>query len=523
VALIEQAQRDLPDKHAEVLVGEITAITAVDHWRAAVALPAVTGDRRANFVVYDGRLRMTDVGLAALRSAADEADVGDQPVVEIVAQALLLAQEMIAQRVLAYRELIDEHGLCVRLLAAEVQLGHPIALAVGPTQDGPDKESRTMSLKPLPLDRIAILQAAIRKAESLLAEDDDLGDDEDEDEDRADEEDKRRSDAIVDDDSHDGEDEDTNNADKYTEIGGPGGPLPLDYELLIEHARRLPGEVERAWSAALDAVGQDEAHAELTARWHALLTATARLAEKHARELREAGLDGRMPLPDDPAVLGVLDLEGDARAQWLAASIGQMGALQAVFAGYRQIMDADTDSVWFREPDDPKWWESGAFAALRSRAFALERLSAEVDMAQANLLGTEDRADPPGGVQVTGSWSYRLHLAEEASVRGDWEAAVIHLWLALRERAAQLADVELASIDDGFEERLAADPEVADFSHGIVMLAGVVRRILAGSPPPLGFSVALTGVLSGAIRRLCSGLSNVLIDAVDASETSDPS
>lgn len=508
--LIEQAQRDLAEKDAESLNEEITAITTVDYWRAAVALPAVTGDRRANLVVDDGRLRLTDAGLAALGSAADEADVGDQPVIEIVAQALLRAQEMIAQRILAYHELIDEHGLFVRLLAAEVQLGHPIALAVGPAQDRPVEESRTMSLKPLPLDRVAILQAAIRNAESLLAEGESL---EDEDEDEDDDED--------DDDEAEADDE----ADEDTEAGGPPGPLPLDYQLLIEHARQLPGEVERAWSAALDAVGQAEAHAELAARWTAVLTATARLAQQQSLELAEAGVDGRMPLPDDPAVLSVLELDGDARAAWLAGSIGQMGALQAVAAGYRQIMEADADSVRFREPDDPKWWDSGAFAALRSRAFALERLSAEVDAAQARLLGTQDPSDPPPGVPVTGSWSHRLHLADDASVRGDWEAAVVHLWLALRERAAQLAGVEVASISINFEEHLASDPEVAGFGHGIVMLAGVARRILAGSPPPLGLSVALAGILSGAIRRLCSSLSNVLIDAVGGGggETSNPS
>lgn len=114
-ALIDQAHRDLSEEEAEALAEEITAITRFDEWRTGVNLPAVAGDRRANLVVEDGRVRLTSAGLADLGRAADDAGGGDQSIIEIVAQALLLAQNMIAQRVLAYRELIDEHGLFVRL------------------------------------------------------------------------------------------------------------------------------------------------------------------------------------------------------------------------------------------------------------------------------------------------------------------------------------------------------------------------------------------------------------------------
>ena len=544
--LVSQARADLGGEDAANLAEDIAAAAGRDAWRVALALPAINEDRRANLVIADRQLRLTDAGRNAVARAAPGVSVVDRPVLDILGDALMIGQEMIGRRVLAYRDLINEQGLAVRLLAAEVQLGHPIAMAVAPAVPAEDDERQTMSLKPLPLDRVAALQAAIRNAEALLADDADavradpadVGD-------AADGGDQGTSDeagtgetaaeefiadpgeGVTDEDTagvgeaagaEEGFDPDSNAATDAAAAEGPA-LLPIDDELLIDYARRLPGEAERAWSAALDAVGQEEAHAELAARWSAVLSALAKRAEQQSEELRDAGVDARLSLPGDPAALEVLELEGDARADWLAASIGQMTALQSVVEAYRAVMEPGGAAPRFREPGDERWWESGAFAALRSRAFGLERLTHEVDAAHARLLGR--LADEDVGVPVAGSWSYRLRLVDDAQLRGDWEAAVVHLWLALRERAAQLASMPVTSIPEAFESRLAADPELGGYGQGIPLLASVARRILAGMPPPLGLSVALADVLTHPIRALCASLSEVLPNAVAADETGD--
>jgi hypothetical protein len=512
VVLTEEAREDLPAAEALVLQEQIEAITKLDGWSAAIALPEAMRDRRANLVVDEGELRLTDAGMVTV---GQQGGTSGRGISEILAEGVLLAQEMVARRILAYRELIDEHGLRVRQLAVEVQFGYPVAIAMAEPDD--DETSSNLKFRPFPLDRIAVLQAALRNAPVFLegrdertqAEDEAYRDpDLSEDRGAAGRGEIDGEDEADDGGGHEGEDVDSEESHANDSAAVP----PLDLSLLIEHAARLPGEVERAWSAALDRVGQEHEHAELAARWSTVVTALLATAQSQAAELAEAGIDGRMPLPDDRLILHLLDLDGDDRAQWLAASVGQMAALQSVLAGYQQLLNRSGEKEGLGAPEDAGWWQSGAFAALRSRALALGYLSAQVDSAQARMLGGSEM--PAVGVPLSGTWSHRLHLADEAQMRGDWEAAVVHLWLALRERAGQLAGVEVSAIPEEFAARLAADPELGGIGTGITLLGEVAARILRGNPPELGFSVVLVTLLATPIRRLCVGLSAILLNAV---------
>lgn len=529
-ALVDQARGDLDVDRAEGLAQRVATMTASDAWRLALALSAVIGDRRANLAIDEGWLRLTAAGLDVLGRAADVGHPPDEPVLTRLRAALLLAQDMLGHRLLAYRELIDKQGLVVRLLAAEVQLGTPTLMAITPLESTADEDRQNISMSPLPLDHDAVLQVAVRNAEQLLrvkdatvehpdaaaehgGEDDRLA------REQADEGDAGGYDADEADAGEQADEHDDGEADELADDVANVGELadpdaepiprlaPIDDQLLFEHARTLPGEAERAWSTALASLGQDDAHAELAARWQAFLTTIARRAQGQAQELTAAGIDARITLPDDPAVLTVLTLDEDPRAQWLAASVGQMAGLQAVLKAYRTVLDGRRDEPAFGEPDAPQWWESGAFGALRARAAALERLTNEVDAADARLLGNDDT---PPAVPVGGAWTARLQLADDAQARGDWEAAVVHLWLALRQRAAQLASISPASVPDTFEERLAAEPDLGGYGPALKLLARVARRILSGDPPPLGLSVVLANLLTPRIRVLCTSLSDVL-------------
>jgi hypothetical protein len=516
-SIIADVESDLDAEQAAELRQAVEDLADADVWRAVAALPAVTADRRAHLTVRDKALHLTEAGRAAIRSQAEVTPAGE-PVLAQLHAAAALAQEMTAERLVACEDLIDRHAVVVRRLAAEVPLGAPVALRWMP---GEDEASRKVEFKPLPLDRIEYLYVAVRRAGQLLDERSD--DDADEDdagngEDAGGEGDATLAERAEDATDDAGEPEDEDDEDEENEekaIGGAGPPpaeaLPLDFSSLVAHAERLPTELERAWSEALDQIGLDEAHEELRTRWQAVFTATVRFAQASQARAEAEGLDCGMPFhPSDAATLGVLDVDGDVEAQRLGALLGQMSGVQALAESVGRLSRKDQGTGMIRSPEDPSWWEAGAFAETRGRAFALRRLTTEVEAAERARLAQE--GDEP--VPTPARWGDRLRLAEEARDRGDFEAAVVHAWLAVRERGAQLAGVRLSEVTDSFEDRLAQDPELSEIAPGFPLLRDLSRRALGGDPAPLGFYAHTAFMLVEPLRRICSGLSQALPRAV---------
>lgn len=539
--LLAQAQRDLSQDQYEDLAATVAELGGSSRWRGAISLATVMGDRRANLAVRGGALHLTDAANAKVKAKAG-VDVGDAAVIERLRDAALVAQQMTAHRFLAYRELLVRHALFVRRLAAEVPLGAPVAFLSVAAEDA---QSSNVSFKPFPLDRIVALYVAIRQSEQLLAEvskespDDEVrrtgedgagaaasqqsesdeansgtggpeaeGEQDDEGDQGAEPEGGGHEGVRADagDDDGDG----ANDASDSDGAGAQSAPdtVPLDFASLVSFAERLPSEVERAWSQALDQVGLDEAHAELSARWQSVLVGAARMAQRDEAESAAAGVDARLPfMPGDPRALEALDLDGDAQSQWVTATLGQMTGLEALVKSLQRLMSRGCGEPLMRSPDDPSWWESGAFAETRGRGFGLRRLTTEVDLAQRAKLSDSESAP---AVPPLARWADRFRLAEDASDRGDWEASVIHLWVAVRERASQLAGVPLAEVPDDFEERVAADPEVAEMASGFTLLRDLAHRALAADPAPLAFYVLAATILIEPLHRVCSGLSQIL-------------
>lgn len=518
-SLAAEAPRDLENQSAADLLGAIEALSATEAWRLAAALAPVLADRRAHLSVRDNALYLTEEGAAAL-SGQTGITIPDEPIIAQLRAAALVGEEMVAERLLAYADLISEHGLRIRRLAAEVHLGAPAAVRFVP---GEKEDSRTLNFKPLPLDRIEFLHVAVRQSEQLLRESVDEDDDGEADE-NVDDEDNEVEAGIsggggggqdVDEEENNQPEDDEESADGDHDGDGqlpPPEGLPLDFASLVAYAERIPTELERAWSDALDAVGLDEAHKELQTRSQAVFTATVRLAQVAQERAAQAGRDRVMPFhPSDPAGLGALDVDGDAEALALGGMLGQMAGVQALAQSVGRMNRKSLSTGTIRSSEDPSWWEAGAFAETRGRAFALRRLTADLDSLEGQHPG-----DAPGAV-VPGppAWSDRLRLAEESRDRGDYEAAVVHAWVALRVRGAQLAGVALTDVPDEFEERLQADPELGEIAHGFTLLRDLSKKVVSGAPAPLGFYAHVASIMIGPLRRLCSGLSQTLPRAVN--------
>ena len=172
-------------------------------------------------------------------------------------------------------------------------------------------------------------------------------------------------------------------------------------------------------------------------------------------------------------------------------------------------------------PDELTWWEAGAFALIRLRAAELGRVTAQLLDAERMLDGSPV-GQPEGALSLTGPWRVRLTLADEAVLRGDPEAAVLHLRLVLRERAGQLAGLALDDVPEDLEDRLASDPELADMAQGLRLLAHVGRRMEQRRPESLGYVLPVAELMLKPLTRLCLSLSGALIRAARDEDQDGP-
>jgi hypothetical protein len=512
------------------LAEALKELTDSSEWRIACALPPVLQDPRRHLTVGDGQLHMTHRGQAGLQAAAKVNELVDSSVLAILRKGLLVAKRMIAQRLLAYANLIDTQSLQVRQLAAEVLLGIPVIVEIPGGQSF--EEQAILKIQPLPLEEISAVQIALRQASQFLEADaSEAGGDADVDEeselvvadeanaeaepaeDRLGEGAETEAFALAAVEERPRSDPTSAGRTAPEDAPAPTPADPVDFELLIEHVSRLPGETERAWSDALDPDALGASHEVLRAQWSSVIAVLQRAVEQADADLRARGIDPRMKVhPEDPAVLETLELDGGPEEQWLAASVGQLRSLMGVLDAMTRLLDPKAGGA-IKGPDDSAWWESGAFALIRLRAAALARAAAQAREAQARLAATRS-ASPGRELALSGEWATRLSLADEAISRGDSEAGILHLRLALRERAAQLARVPSADVPEDLEKRLAADPEVGDAAIGLRLLGDVANRVMRGEPPAIGFSVAVAEFMATPVRRLCFSLTMPLLRAV---------
>jgi hypothetical protein len=195
---------------------------------------------------------------------------------------------------------------------------------------------------------------------------------------------------------------------------------PTDIVALVRHVTRLCDDLEKVWSDALDPAKLEAANEGLGTRLGVALAALAAQHEARDAELRNAGVD--IVLPDwPPSPEFVLSQDSaDPQARWRLVMVAQLQALELLVEASNALAEpSGVTTDLRRDREVRRWWESGAFALLRSRARLVERLTHELDAAEAALLREE------GGRRSSEAYD-AFQLAATAYRRGDPEAALLH-------------------------------------------------------------------------------------------------
>jgi hypothetical protein len=212
-----------------------------------------------------------------------------------------------------------------------------------------------------------------------------------------------------------------------------------------------------------------------------------------AHQLTAAGVD--VALPEWPASSQlVLSLDrADPAENWRLVMIAQLQAFELLAQSLGALTEpsgVEVDVLGQRELR--RWWEAGAFSFLRSSARLVERLTHEMEAAEAAILAQE----PPRPRNVAYA---ALGLATAAHVRGDPEAALVHAlrcgsicvgastspeitdkWAALRSRPDRVVLAELLEraeeIVDAYSRGDAAGPALPVASALLPLLDRLVTE-----------------------------------------------
>ncbi len=272
--------------------------------------------------------------------------------------------------------------------------------------------------------------------------------------------------------------------DRASEAGAETGQEPVELSSLFSLARTLDGDLEKAWSAALDVALAAPAIEKQLAAVYSLVTALQRNLTRQAQEMASAGVDSRMEeWPLSEGRLAALDPAPDTRERSKQSGLAQLNAFVDVMETFESLQKPANITVSFNQEGESveRFWSAGAFALLKDRLWLLERLTREQDRDVAAAIASQEgeSSDGPPAADVRDAFE-RLRLGTRALTHGDPEAAIFHGVLAV----ACVLGVPMEEI----AEKLAEDPGAGesrlseDEVQILTMAIDVVVRSQSGTP-----------------------------------------
>jgi hypothetical protein len=252
--------------------------------------------------------------------------------------------------------------------------------------------------------------------------------------------------------------------------------------------------MEKAWSAALDTAALESAHSGLERRIQVLTTALVAQLAARDEELEKAGVNVALPeWPVSPEhLLECLAVSTTLEGRRALLVIAQLQAVELVAEAFSAVAAPSGTRIQLLTGKElARWWESGAFALLRSRAELLQRVSIEIEAVDAQILKDVERPSREGALAglVAASVAYR---------RGDPEAALLH---AL---SCAAVAVPRSGGDSDRWRRLRSMPDFSTLGELLERAEAIVQEMLDHGPAAAAYALPVAGELLPRLQRFVS-------------------
>jgi hypothetical protein len=293
---------------------------------------------------------------------------------------------------------------------------------------------------------------------------------------------------------------------------------PVDLEALALHVIRFSGELERAWSDALDATVMERAEEELNTELSSFVTSMNGALQETDAKLLEAGIDPKLyTWPYDPGVFKSLEASSEPGTRRSQLMVAQMLVLREVLEAFKALQEPSGEEVDLVAGLRTEWFEAGAFSLFRDRAMLLLRITREVDSVT-NALLLESASPKKLDLSIEAAVE-SLKAARSAYSHADLDAALLHCRAALRGVLESMPFIE-----HGDERLLTPGTLLAEVSSlreyiSALRLLDTEAIALAGRRADLGIAVPLIDGLLPVIAKIVHEPPIVELQAVIAAES----
>lgn len=268
---------------------------------------------------------------------------------------------------------------------------------------------------------------------------------------------------------------------------------PVDLEALANHVIRLSGELERAWSDALDPAVMVRAEKELNGDVGALATGFMGVVTLADEKLKEAGIDPTVKRwPFDPDLFKSLQIDAPLEERRSQLVTAQMIVLREVLEHFKALTEPSGEEVDLAARTRTEWFESGAFLLLRRRARLLLRITREIERVGESLTGEPDIPKLDRSVERAVE---SLSASGDAYAIGEIDASVFYARRALQ---ATLESMPFIPVGDERLKRpgtlLAGVPSLAEWASALTLLDAEAEALL-NRGVNLGIAIPLVGGL----------------------------
>ncbi|WP_139140719.1 hypothetical protein [Streptomyces abyssalis] len=337
---------------------------------------------------------------------------------EVLMYGLSALEHLAATTLTAYRKDIEQSGRKVLAHHAEIVYGAPVLL---PKADLEDMKNGGTNLRVTPIDNPGIegLMNAVDTASALLQEG------------------REQPTAVQDVDANTQAPQ--NASEAREEEGEQISPIASNLNSLLFHIGRLNTEIEKAWSSALDPVG-NTAHKTLLAQWNSFLTSLR--SHISQQDKRGEGHSGGLLTSEFP-------LTADHFTSYEEVSDVACAAREAGYAELYAVRNLGRCMAAFRKPsaveinlvtgEETTWWEAGGFSAVRRASELAIRTVHRRDQLVAHSEGGEQEAEGVADLSRSGLTDLQcVDLCRIAMHQGLPEASILYCAMALREFSARI-------------------------------------------------------------------------------------
>jgi hypothetical protein len=276
----------------------------------------------------------------------------------------------------------------------------------------------------------------------------------------------------------------------------------VDFSALIAYVSRIPDELEQSWAAALDRDGLAALEERLLSDWQAVVAVIQMGGNTSDAELSELGLDSTVP--EDPLPLEAVanlvrnpDLQ-ERRRQLQQAQLCAFELTITAVQWARRVEPRPPDRITGEAA--ASWFESGAFALIRSRARLLVCITDILEQVETELVRAAhgDSPQQERALEVPRLLQHR-QLAAGALAHGDVEASLLHSAITVRRLVAEIAGIDASDVVGPLATWLGGSTLDARI---VAQLDAFERDITTGLVDDLGSAFLVARAMLTVIDRL---------------------